>query len=256
VDVATIPVEFSLMLTTKITNLDLLHQIKITGKIPELIAGILQQRVIEEHAQRLGLDISDEELQVGADQFRQDNKLDTIAETEKWLTDRTLSMDDFEQLVITNLLTHKIARQMFADKIEPFFHEHILDYGGAIISEVVVNDYNLAIELFYAIQEGDMSFADVALDYSTGEHKQSGGYRGLVKRRELPPEISAVVFATQQPRLLPPIRVAKNTHLILVTEIIPPQLSSSVRERIMWDLFQDWLQQQMKKQHEHLDFEL
>jgi PPIC-type PPIASE domain len=244
------------MLTTKITSLDLLHQIRITGKIPELIAGIIQQRVIEEHAQRLGLDISDEELQVGADQFRQDNKLDTIAKTEKWLADRTLSMDDFEQLVITNLLTHKIAHQMFADRVKPFFHEHILDYGGAIISEVIVNDYNLAIELFYAIQEGDMSFTDVALDYSTGEHKQSGGYRGLVKRRQLPPEISAMVFASKPPQLLPPIRVAKNTHLVLVTEIISPQLNAVIREQIMWDLFQGWLQEQIKQQQAQIDLNL
>jgi PPIC-type PPIASE domain len=244
------------MLTTEVTSLDLLNQIRITGKIPELIAGILQQRIIEDYAQRLGLDISDAELQVGADQFRQDNKLDTIAQTEKWLTDRTLSMDDFEQLVITNLLTHKVAQQMFADKVEPFFHEHILDYGGAIISEVVVNDYNLAVELFYAIQEGDMSFAEVAQDYSTGEQKQSGGYRGLVKRRQLPPEISAMVFASKPPQLLPPIRVAKNTHLILATEIIPPQLNTVIREQILWDLFQGWLQEQIKQQQDQIDFKL
>ncbi len=238
----------------KITSLDLLHQIKITGKVPELITGILQQRILEDHAQRLGIEITDAELQVGADQFREANKLDTIAATEKWLTDRTLSMDDFEQLVITNLLTHRVAQQMFADKVEPFFHQHILDYGGAIISEVVVNDYNLAIELFYAIQEGDMSFGEVAHDYLTGVQQQKGGYRGLVKRRQMPPEISAVVFAAQPPQLLPPIRVAKNSHLILVTEIVPPQLSSSIREQIMWDLFQGWLQQQIEQQREHLDF--
>lgn len=244
------------MLTTKITSLDLLHQIKITGKIPELIAGILQQRIIEEHAQRLGLDISDEELQVGADQFRQDNKLDTIAETEKWLADRTLSMDDFEELVIANLLTHKVVQQMFADKVEPFFHEHILNYGGAIISEVVVNDHNLAIELFYAIQEGDMSFAEVAQDYSTGEQKRSGGYRGLVKRRQLPPEISAVVFSAKPPQLLSPIKVAKDSHLVLVTEIVSPQLNAVIREQILWDLFQGWLQDQIKQHRNQLDFKL
>jgi parvulin-like peptidyl-prolyl isomerase len=241
------------MSTPTITNLDLLHQLKITGKIPELIAGILQQRILEDQAQQLDLEITDDELQAGADQFRAANHLDTIAATEKWLADRLLSMDDFEQLVTTNLLTHKVSQQLFASKVEPFFHQHILDYGGAIISEIILQDYQLAIELFYAIQEGDMSFGEVVRDYAQDQKQPSDGYRGLVKRSQMPPELSAVVFAAQPPKLLPPIRIANKTHLILVTEIVPPQLSTTVREQILWDLFQDWMQQKIKKQHEQLD---
>jgi hypothetical protein len=238
---------------TKITNLDLLHQLKITGKVPELITGILQQRILEKQAAQLGLEITDAELQVGADQFRAANKLDTIEATEKWLFDRALSLDDFEQLVITNLLTHKVARHLFDDKVEPFFHQHILDYGGAVLSEVVLDDYDLAIELFYAIQEGDMSIGEVARDYLKDLPPPHDGYRGLVKRRDLPPEVSAAVFAVQPPQLLPPIKVGAKIHLILVTEILPPQLTPALYEQIRWDLFQVWLQEQLKQQRKHID---
>jgi parvulin-like peptidyl-prolyl isomerase len=241
------------MPTPQITSLDLLHQIKITGKIPELITGILQQRIVADHAHHLGIEITDAQVQVGADQFRATNQLDTIAATEKWLADRTLSMDDFEQLVITNLLTHQVSQQLFAHQVEPFFHQHILDYGGAIISEVVVNDYNLAIELFYAIQEGDMSFTEVARDYLKSAARSDDGYRGLVKRSQMPPEISAAVFAATPPQLLFPIQVATNVHLILVAEIVPPQLSAAIRQQILWDLFQGWLQEQVKQQRAQID---
>jgi PPIC-type PPIASE domain len=234
------------MPSEKISSQDLLHQVKIAGKIPELIAGILQQRILEETAQKLGLVISDEELQVGADQFRSANKLDSTAATQAWLRDRMLSLDDFEQLITTNLLTHKVAQHLFAAKVEPFFHQHLSDYGGAIMSEVVVSDYNLAIELFYAIQEGEMSFADVARDYANDmESQRRSGYLGLVKRCQMNPEISAPVFAAQPPQLLLPIRVVKLVHLILVSEIVLPVLTTSLREQIIWELFQEWLQQQI-----------
>jgi PPIC-type PPIASE domain len=234
------------MPSEKISSQDLLHQVKIAGKIPELIAGILQQRILEETAQELDLAISDEELQVGADQFRSANKLDSATATQAWLRNRMLSLDDFEHLITTNLLTHKVAQCLFAAKVEPFFHQHLPNYGGAIISEIVVSDYNLAVELFYAIQEGEMSFADVARDYADNiDSQRRGGYLGLVKRQEMPPEISAAVFAVQAAQLLMPIRVAKVVHLILVSEIVKPVLTKSLREQIVWDLFQEWLQEKI-----------
>jgi PPIC-type PPIASE domain len=240
----------------QITSLDLLHQIKITGKVPELIAGILQQKILEKQAAQLDLEITDAELQVGADQFRAANQLDTIEATEKWLADRALSLDDFEQLVTMNLLTHKVAHHLFNDKVEPFFHQHILDYGGAVLLEVILDDYDLAIELFYAIQEGDMSIGEVARDYRKDLPPPNDGYRGLVKRRDMPPEISAAVFAIQPPQLLPPIKVAAKIHLILVTEILPPQLTPTLREQIRWDLFQGWLQEQVQQQLKQIDLSI
>ena len=42
---------------------------------------------------------------------------------------------------------------MFADKIEPYFYENQLDYTAVVIYEVILDDEDLAMELFYAIQE-------------------------------------------------------------------------------------------------------
>lgn len=148
-----------------INSQDLLHQIKITGKIPELLHGILQQRVLEAAAQELELKISEEEIQKGADQFRVANRLETVPATQQWLNDRRLSMEDFEQLITTNLLAPKIARKKFFDQLAPYFYQHILDYASAVIYEIVVNDKNLAFELFHAIQEGDKALGANAANY-------------------------------------------------------------------------------------------
>ena len=226
-----------------ITSQDLLHQIKITGKIPELLNGILQRQVLEDAAAELKLEISGDELQAGADQFRATNKLETIPATQKWLTDRMLSVDDFEQLVTTNLLAPKVAHCLFASKAAPYFYQNTLDYASAVIYELILPDKNLAIELFYAIQEGDMSFADVARTYGQNlEVQRQGGYLGTVSRKKMIPEVSAAVFAAQPPQILKPIEVGKQVHLILVEEVIMPQLTPQMQEQIMWQLFQEWLQ--------------
>jgi parvulin-like peptidyl-prolyl isomerase len=231
---------------TIITNKDLLHQLKISGKIPELIHGILQQRVIESAAQELGIEISDQELQEGADLFRVTNKLATVAETQQWFQDRMLSVDDFEQLVTTNLLTNKVADRLFSKQVAPFFHQHVLDYAAALIYEVIVTDKNLAIELYYAVQEGDMTFADVAKKYGQdAETQQRGGYQGLVSRQKMLPEVSAAVFAATPPQMLEPIPAAKCIYLVWVEELVQPQLTESLQEQIRWQLFHDWLQKKI-----------
>jgi parvulin-like peptidyl-prolyl isomerase len=231
---------------TEITAQDLLHQIKITGKIPELIHGILQRQVLEAAAQELKIEISEAELQIGADQFRSTNHLETIPATQKWLADRLLSVDDFEQLVTTNLLAPKVARCLFTDRVAPYFHQNTLDYAAAVIYEIILKDQNLAIELFYAIQEGDMSFTDAARTYGQDlEVQRLGGYLGTVSRKKMPPEISASVFATQPPQILKPVKVGQQVHLILVEEIIKPQLTEALQDQIMWQLFQEWLQEKI-----------
>lgn len=231
---------------TDITSQDLLHQIKITGKIPELLHGILQRQVLEATAQELQLEISEDELQVGADQFRAANRLETIPATQRWLADRLLSVDDFEQLVTTNLLAPKVAQYLFASKVAPYFHQNTLSYASAVIYELILPDKNLAIELFYGIQEGDMSFADAARAYGQDlEIQRHGGYVGLVSRKKMTPEISAAVFAAQPPQILKPIEVGKQIHLILVEEVIKPQLTPQLQEQIMWQLFQEWLQEKI-----------
>jgi parvulin-like peptidyl-prolyl isomerase len=231
---------------TEITSQDLLHQLKITGKIPELIHGILQRQVLETAAQELKLEISEEELQTGADQFRAANRLETIPATQRWLADRLLSIDDFEQLVTTNLLAPKVAFCLFADKVAPYFHQNTLDYAAAIIYEIILTDKNLAIELFYAIQEGDMSFGDAARTYGQDlEIQRLGGYLGSVSRKKMSPAVSAAVFAAQPPQILKPIEVGQQIHLILVEEVIRPQLTPQLQDQIMWQLFQEWLQEKI-----------
>jgi parvulin-like peptidyl-prolyl isomerase len=238
-----------------INSQDLLHQIKITGKIPELVHGILQQRILEMVAKELKIEISDQELQEGADRFRAANKIETAQATQQWLVDRLLSMDDFEQLITTNLLVSKVANKLFFDRAAPHFYENVLDYAAAVIYQVILTDQNLAWELFYAIQEGDMSFGEVAKVYATDlESQRRGGYLGNVLRQQMEPAVSAAVFAAAPPQLLKPIVVGAQLYLIVVEDVTQATLTPALQEQIMWQLFQEWLQGQIMIQRSSLKF--
>ena len=112
----------------------------------------------------------------------------------------------------------------------------------------MVDDFDTAIEQFYALQEREITFIEVARRYILEpDLRRQYGYRGVVPRTALNSAISAAVFASEPPQILKPLVVGKNTHLILVEEIIEPQLNESLRGQILNLLFSDWLEKQLQE---------
>ena len=135
--------------TITITKEDILHQIKLSRKIPELVEQIITRKIIASAAEEAGIEITTEELQKAADQMRAMSKLKDAQATWAWLEKYGLSLDDFEEIVYITLLSQKLTTHLFKDRVEPYFYEHQLDYAGAIIYEIVLDDEDEAIELFY-----------------------------------------------------------------------------------------------------------
>lgn len=229
-----------------ITNEDVLHHVKIYCKIPEIIEQLVTRKAIENAAIEASIQVKTEELQEAADKFRLMNQIESADATWAWLEKYSLSLDDFENIVYTNLIANKLAQHLFVDKVEPYFFEHQLDYASVVLYEVVLDDEDLAQELFYAIQEGETSFYDVAHQYiQDTELRRRGGYRGIVRRQDLKPEVSAAVFAAKPPQVLKPFVTSSGSHLILVEEIIQPQLDEKLHQKIVSDLFSEWLREQI-----------
>ncbi|NET65937.1 MAG: peptidylprolyl isomerase [Moorea sp. SIO1G6] len=229
-----------------ITKDDILEEVKQSGKIPEIIEGITTRKLIAAAAAEAGITVETEELQDAADKFRIVSQLGSAEETWAWLEKHGMTLEEFEAMVYNGAISGKLAKHLFADKVDPYFFENQLDYAGVVMYEVIIDDQDLAMELFYGIQEGEMSFYDVAHQYiQDKELRRSGGYQGVVTREQIKPEISAAVFAAKPPQVLKPIVTSKGVHLILVEEIIEPQLDDKLRSQILLNLFSEWTKQQV-----------
>jgi parvulin-like peptidyl-prolyl isomerase len=227
---------------------EIIYQLKISCQIPSVLEGIATRKIIASTAQKIGIKVELEELQQAADNLRLINNLRRADDTLAWLQKHCLSVDEFEEVAHISVLSSKLAQHLFADRVEPFFVEHQLDYAQVVMYEVVLDDEDLAMELFYAIAEGEMSFPEVAHQYiQDTELRRSGGYRGILHRKDLKPEISAAVFAATPPQILKPIVTSSGAHLILVEELIQPKLDDTVRHKILSDLFAAWLKQQLEQ---------
>jgi parvulin-like peptidyl-prolyl isomerase len=234
--------------TITITNEDIVQQIKISYKITEVIDQIITRKVITNAAEELGIKVEPEELQNVADQIRIANKLLSADETWIWLEKHSLSLDDFEEIVYNGAIFAKLSQHLFLSQIEPYFFEHQLEYVGVVMYEFILDDEDLALELFYAIQEGEVSFYEVAPKYiQDPELRRKFGYQGVLHRKNLKPEISSAVFAAKPPQVLKPIVTSKGIHLILVEEIIQPELNETLRYQILSDLSAAYLKENLGK---------
>lgn len=241
--------------TITITKEDIFHQVQLSCQIPEMIEKIIERKIIISTAEEAGIEVTKEELQIASDQMRVMSQLKDAQATWAWLEQHGLSLDDFEEIVYITLISRKLINHLFTDRVEPYFYEHQLDYAGAVIYEIILDDEDEAIELYYEIQEGEITFFEAAQQYiEDTELRRKGGYRGQVNRQEMPPEVSAAVFAATSSQLLKPIITADGVYLVLVEEIIQPELDNSLRNKIMIDLFSEWLTQ--KAETEQFNFEI
>lgn len=234
-------------ITISVSSEDIFNHLKVSCQLPEILESMIICKIVESKAAEIDFKISLKELQQASDNFRLSQQLHTIEDTEIWLQKHHLSLDDFEKLIYTNVVSQKLVEHLFGDRVEAYFYQHQLDYAGAAIYEVLLDDEDIAIELYCALEEEEISFHEVARQYiKEPDLRRAGGYRGILNRRELPAEISHAVFAANPPKLLKPITTSRGIYLIFVEEIIQPKFNEQIRKQILGDLFAQWLERQMK----------
>ncbi|MBV6623600.1 MAG: peptidylprolyl isomerase [Rivularia sp. (in: Bacteria)] len=231
-----------------ISSQEIIHHLKVSCQVPDVIEGIAIKQIIADTAQQAGIKVSEDELQQEGDRLRFAKKLVKATDTWAWLKRHHLALDEFEELAYNNVLWDKVAHHLFADAVESFFYQNQLDFMAAATSEVVLDDYDLALELFYGIQENELTFPEIAREYiSNPQSRRAAGYQGIKRRDDFRPEVAAAVFAAKPPEIIKPVATNKTVYLIWVEEIIQPDLNDELREQIITDLFDGWLKQQLQQ---------
>jgi parvulin-like peptidyl-prolyl isomerase len=234
--------------TINITPEELLNEVKLSLQFPTLSEQITTYKLIAQTASEAGIQPDSEGVQKAANQIRLTHNLLGSSETYAWLEKYGLSLDDLEQLARRECLKQQLAEYLFSDKIEPYFVQHQLNYLSAVLYEVTFEDEELAYEQYYALQAGETTFPQVAYQYiQDTEKRRVGGYLGIRYRSELHPEFRAVVFAADPPQVLKPVVIESGVHLILVEELIQPELESQLEAEIKQQLFNQWLTNEKDK---------
>jgi parvulin-like peptidyl-prolyl isomerase len=230
-------------ISTEISDADILEQVKASLKMPEITEQIIMNRIIQEEAEKAGITVEVKELQEAADDFRARHQLIRARSTQIWLTMNRLSLDEFEGIIRLELLSNKLRDFVVSDKkVEEYFYQHQLNFDRVALYEVVLQDKELATELYYSLREGEIKFHDVANQYIKDiELRQKGGYLGQISRKDLNPELLSVFATPHPPQVIKPITTAKGHHLLWIDEVIPAELTREIQQELEDKLFLEFL---------------
>jgi parvulin-like peptidyl-prolyl isomerase len=235
------------MEVSNISDADILNEVRLSGQWSNLRETISARRMLQQIATEKDIEVTEAELQEAANELRQYYNLQRAEDTWAWLENHGLTLDLFEEMIHATILRNKLATTLFSHQVEPYFASHQLDFTEVALYEVILEDEDLALELFFSLKEQEVTFFEMARHYiQDKELSRKGGYRGYLKRMDLSPAIAAAVFAAKPPQILTPIATSKGTHLILVDEIVQLDLTPELRKQIIEMLFTPWLAQQMK----------
>ncbi|HEY9697079.1 MAG TPA: peptidylprolyl isomerase [Trichocoleus sp.] len=211
--------------------------------LKEICQKVLYQILIKKAAQSQGIIVTPEEIQVEADRQRYQKRLESAAATFAWLNEQLITPNEWETGIQNQLIMKKLAESLFAQDVEKYFAEHRLDFEQISLYKITVPYKELAQELRFQLEEGEISFFEAAHLYDVDEQRRlQCGYEGRLYRWSLNPEIAAAIFSATIGEVLGPFQNDQGFELLMVEELIEAELNPTVRQEIIDRMFQEWLQ--------------
>jgi peptidylprolyl isomerase len=227
---------------------EFLHGLKLYGQLSPLLDEAVRDRVLRQLAAREKVTVSDEELQAAVDRFRIGIGLSKAADTQQWLQDNRLTVDDLERIAEADLLREKLQEKITDERVTQHFGDNRTHYDQARVSHLVVDSAGAAEELLSQIRDDGANFADLARRHSLDEESgPGGGALGVLDRAGLGPAGAAAVFAARPGDVVGPFETDTGHHLILVEELLPAELNEDTSAAIRRELFNAWLEEEVRK---------
>lgn len=203
---------------------------------------IWRQEIVSEAAQERGLTITAEEIQQEAEHQRRQKRLEKAEDTLNWLADLMVTEDEWETGIQKYLLAKKLAQSLFGNEVEKYFAQNRLNFERLLLYQISVQDRKIAQELFYQIEEKEISFYEAAHLYDMDENRRYRcGFIGKIYRKNLKPDIAAAVFGAPLKEVIGPLQIEQIHHLFLAEEFMPAELTSERRQEIIGSLFEEWI---------------
>lgn len=225
---------------------DVLTLAKLGGKL-QFIQDAVDATLIRQAASERGLEVSDDELQEAANDFRVARELHDTETTEAWLAANHLSQEEWESLLEESISAHKLRDALTSGRVEQHFVEQRDSFDAATVYRLVLAEEDLIRELRAQIIEEGSDFHALARQHSIDATKLSGGYAGSIRRTDMEAAVEAAVFGGQPGKIVGPLKTDDGWQLIKIESIDSATLDDSMRETIKSLLFDEWLSERRSK---------
>lgn len=188
-----------------------------------------------------------EEVLNACQEFFQQHQLTTEAAIKTWMQRYGISSEQLEAIVTRNLRISRFKQATWGSKLESYFLNCKSQLDKVIYSLIRTKDPGIAQELYFRIQAGEQSFAECARAYSQGPETQTSGIIGPVELSVPHPALAKMLSVSHPSQLWPPTTIGEWLVIVRLEKLIPAQLDEPMRVKLLNNLFEGWISEQMKQ---------
>jgi parvulin-like peptidyl-prolyl isomerase len=182
--------------------------------------------------------------------FYTQQKLQSEQELQNWLIRNKFDKLQLDLLIVRGIKLEKFKQINWKNQLQSYFLKRKRFLDRVIYSLIRVRESAIARELFFRLQEGEESFAEVAKAYSLGHEAQTAGLIGPVELSRPHPAL-AQLLATHEPgQIIPPIHLDGWVVIVRVEQFFPATLDQEMRQRLLHELFEQWLEKQLAETYD------
>jgi len=224
------------------------HYLQRVGEVDSLISNVLRQYLLEKAFEtRPELAIAPTDVDQKMLEFRQRNNLTDSFQYREWLQNQGLDEDLFHERFLMELRVYKLREHLAEARLQEYFIERKLTFDQVILSRIVVQEKELAEELFLQLKDG-ASFENLAREYSITEDRLYNGMFGKVSRGNLPDALRAKLDIMVPGAVLDPMELEGNWYIFRLEHNLPATLDNpDVRQALLDELLEEWVLNRLRE---------
>jgi parvulin-like peptidyl-prolyl isomerase len=212
----------------------------------QLIPQIKRELIIDEA-------ISDvvctpEELTQVQQQFFQQYRITSEADLQNWMDYHSVMPSQLEGIMTRSLRIEKFKQETFGPKAEGHFLGRKAQFDKVLYSLIRMKDMAAAQEIYFRLQANEQPFDELAREYSQGAEAKTGGLVGPFEMATLQQPMANILAQSQPGQLWPPMTIGEWVVIIRMEQRISARLDEVMRQKLVNDLFNEWIQQELSSQ--------
>jgi parvulin-like peptidyl-prolyl isomerase len=212
-----------------------LAALRLRGVWDRAISDLTRREILLAYAAKQGVGAADEELQGAVDGWRRMNNLVRAEQTQAWLDNNGLTLDDLERDCEARIVEMKLMSGFDRTEIEAIYTERQTDFHAANLVMVRTADEAQANELKAKLEADPKALPALVDQYCSDEElKQQHGHIGWVRRPAMKQHLAEAVFAAQPGAVVGPFEAGTSRLVYRVEQISKPQLN-------------DWLETEIRR---------
>ena len=212
-----------------------------------LLLPLLKFYFIEEKLSTIS--VEEKEILNEVKDFRSKNKLISEDDYFKFLGTNNLTTEKFEDQIIRKLRLELFSLDKFSAKCEARFLDKRYLLDEVTYSLLRVENFFQARELKIRIIEKENTFSDLAINYSKGFERKSGGLIGPTSLINAHPALIDILRTSKEGEITGPHKIDKWFVVIRLEKFTPAKLDEDTHKRMAQELFEEWVNEEVEEMH-------